>query len=89
MLRITRVENGPTGFMLKVEGKIMSEWVRVLHDECQEGSARSNNVVLDLSGVFYVDREGVEMLRAVLGPHVRIAAAPLFLTALLHQGEKS
>jgi len=89
LLRITRVENGPTGLMLKVEGKIMSEWVRVLHDECQKGSARSTNVVLDLSGVSYADREGVEMLRAVLGPHVRIAAAPLFLTALLHQGEKS
>ena len=48
----------------------------LLHDECQEGSARSINVVLDLSGVSYADREGVEMLRAVLGPHVRIAAAP-------------
>ena len=89
MLRITRVENGPTGLMLKVEGKIMSEWVRVLHDECQKGSARSTNVVLDLSGVSYADREGVEMLRAVLGPHVRIVAAPLFITALLHQGENS
>ncbi len=89
MLRITRVENGPTGLMLKVEGKIMSEWVRVLHDECQKGSASSTNDVLELSGVSYAERDGVEMLRAVLGPHVRIAAAPLFITALLHQGENS
>src|SRR5882724_117599 len=64
MLRITEVVESGTETTLHVEGRIVSEWVSVLQEECsrvlQESGARLR---LDLGAVTFIDHRGVLALR--------------------------
>ena len=62
MLRITRQEEPPARVTLRLEGSVAAEWASLLEDECL-GLLRSGRAVcLDLAGVGFVDRAGVETL---------------------------
>ena len=61
MMRITRVADDRT--TLKLEGSVGAEWAHLLARECSGLLQRGVSLRLDLSGVDFVDRLGVETLR--------------------------
>jgi len=62
VLRITRQEEPPARIALRLEGSVAAEWVSLLENECL-GLLRSGRAVgLDLAGVGFVDRAGIETL---------------------------
>jgi anti-anti-sigma regulatory factor len=72
---------------LIVQGYIVSEWAGVLEHECAELIRSGLDVVLDLSGVGFISRTGVE----VLGRLSRAGAAitgcsPLIADVLEQEG---
>lgn len=84
MLRIREVVDSHRETTLHVEGRIVSEWVGVLREECgralQEPSRRLR---LDLTGVTFVDASGVRALRSLPTDRVEIVNALDFIDALL------
>jgi anti-anti-sigma regulatory factor len=84
MLRITEVVDSGTETTLHMEGRIVSEWVGVLQEECwrvlEESSRRLR---LDLAAVTFIDPAGVLALRWLTTKGVALINSPAFIDALL------
>ena len=61
-LRITRERGSRFRAKLRLEGRIVAEWAALLERECLELLLSRGAVSLDLAGVVFVDRAGVEVL---------------------------
>lgn len=83
MLRITRVIEGPSRTTLRVEGRIVAEWVAVLERECWLALEDNRPVRLDLSAVTFIDSRGVAILRHLGANELDIVECPEFIRELL------
>ncbi len=71
MLRIT-TKTAKKGSTLMVEGKLQGEGVRVLRDECRPYVESAARLAVDLSGVTFVDRDGIRLLRQLADSRVHL-----------------
>ena len=71
-LRITRKGGSRSRATLKLEGSVVAEWAALLERECSELLRSSTAVSLDLAGVGFVDRAGVEALERLSRAGVEI-----------------
>jgi hypothetical protein len=82
MLKITVFESGSSRRKIKLEGKLLSDWIDELRclfldvDKCLSSG-------LDLSELTFVDREGAELLLQLLRQGVRIESCSPFVAELL------
>ncbi len=83
MLRITTVTESPTCVTLKLEGRIVSDWVPLLEHECLTALRANRQVRLDFSEVTFIDRSGMAMLQRLAAARVEIINASAFTEALL------
>ena len=65
MLKIVCGETERNGITLKLEGNVIGPWVQEVKRESERALACGAILTLDLSGVSYVDREGLELLRTL------------------------
>ena len=70
--RITREEGSRSRATLKLEGSVVAEWAALLERECSDLLRSSISVSLDLAGVGFVDRAGVEALERLSRAGVEI-----------------
>ncbi len=83
MLRITtEAEVGQT-VRLKVEGRVVGEWVTEFDHTCTVLLAQKKNIVLDFSGVRFIDRRGIDIVKNMRGERVNIIGASLLVQTLL------
>lgn len=61
-IRITREDGSLSRATLKLEGSVIAEGAALLERECSDLLRSSASVSLDLTGVGFVDRAGVEAL---------------------------
>lgn len=86
-MRITRTEDREASVItLKLEGRIVSEWVGVLERECRTALQEAQRVQADLSGVTFIDGRGVETLRGIRSERLLIVNCSAFLDDLLRCG---
>jgi STAS domain len=71
-LRIAREGGSRSRATLKLEGSVVAEWAALLERECSELLRSSTAVSLDLAGVGFVDRAGVEALERLSRAGVEI-----------------
>ena len=83
LLRITRVIEGSSGTTLRVEGRIVAEWVAVLERECWLAFEDKRPVRLDLSAVRFIDSRGVVVLRHLGANEFEFVNCPEFVRELL------
>jgi ABC-type transporter Mla MlaB component len=83
MLRISRGVDRSSWMTLRVEGRIVAEWVSVLERECQLALQEKRRVRLDLSGVTFIDGSGVAALRQFDGHDLEIINCAEFIRELL------
>ena len=83
MLRISRAAATPSLTTLRVEGRIVAEWVPVLERECWLALQENRHVRVDLSAVTFVDGRGVAALRRLGANALEIINCPEFIGALL------
>jgi hypothetical protein len=79
VLRITHESGTQLRITLKLEGRVIGEWAALLERECS-GFIRSRLAVsLDLAGVTFVDRAGVEAIGRLsqAGVEVRCPSGPV------------
>jgi len=87
VLRITKVAESPSHVILQLEGWIVSAWVAVLERECLTALRAQRTVLLDFSGVIFVNRRGVEMLQRLASDNLRIINCSALIEDLLQGGE--
>ena len=68
---------------MKIEGRIVSDWIHVVESECQKLLAQGKTLSLDLSGVNFVGAEGVLMIRRLIDQGCALANCPLFIHHVL------
>ena len=82
MLRISRTDPEPRRRALRLEGRLIGEWVDLLAATCHAELGKRKHVVLDLSGVTYVSRAGVSLLCGLRELGVEWEHLPAFLKEL-------
>jgi len=88
MLKVTCVAESDKSVRLKLEGRVVGEWIDVLERECKVCLGQRSELILDLSAISFVDDRGVKMLKAMQGDRVRLTGCSLFLSELLGRGEQ-
>jgi anti-anti-sigma regulatory factor len=88
LLRITQIGESPSLTTLKVEGRVVSDWVSVLEEESLRWLQEKQAIVLDFSNVSLVDRRGVEVLRRLRSSNVRIINCSPLIEDLLNGKER-
>ena len=90
MLRITEVVDSAAETTLHVEGRIVSDWVSVLQEECSRVLQESGRRLrLDLGAVTFIDLRGVLALRRFTTEGVAIVNSQAFIDALIRGDGKS
>lgn len=85
MVRITIKDAGTEKTTVKIEGRIVLDWIQVVESECHDLLSRGESVFLDLSGVIFVGSEGASMIRRLLDKGCVLANCPLFIQHVLIQ----
>jgi ABC-type transporter Mla MlaB component len=83
VLRISRAAATLSQATLRVEGRVVAEWVPVLERECWLALQENLRVQLDLSAVTFVDGRGVAALRHLGARDLEIINCPEFIGELL------
>ena len=84
MLRITEMFEDEKTIKLKVDGRLVGTCISLLKQECLKNAKnKQKTVLLDLSGVSYIDSNGVKMLESIKDDNLRIINCPMFIEALL------
>ena len=87
MLRIVRVESEEGRVVLDLQGRIATEWVELLESECTDAILSGLRVTLDLTGVTFIGRSGLEALRRLRSAGVEIGSgSPLIADTLEQEG---
>ena len=83
MLRIEKMGEDAATVTLKLEGRVVAQWVDALEEECQRVLREPKRLILDVAGVRFIDRDGVAMLGKMNGKRVQLANCSPFLQELL------
>jgi len=84
VLRISKAVASPSLATLRVEGRVVAEWVPVLERECRLALQENGRVRLDLSAVTFVDGRGLAALRRLgAATTLEIINCPEFIEELL------
>lgn len=84
MLKITETFKDEKTVILRLDGKIVGTRVSELERLCLYYRDRENKtVVLDFSGVTFIDNGGVEMLESIKDKRMAIINCSLFIRSLL------
>ena len=71
--------------VLKLEGRLLSAWTKVLSEECARHQTAGRDVVLDLADVVFVDCDGVFLLERLRSEHVSLVRCPAFVKELIDE----
>jgi anti-anti-sigma regulatory factor len=89
MLKISQISGGGVPTVLRLEGKVVGPWVDELRRVCAEmapsADGRSPGLVLDLSGVSFLDADAIALFQQLVTDHVSIANYSVFVGAQLKE----
>jgi len=88
VLRITKVAEDSSTVTMKLEGKLASDWVPLLEEECLTCLNEKQKVLLDFSEVTFVDGPGVELLSKLAGEGIKVVDCCELIKELLERGGK-
>jgi anti-anti-sigma regulatory factor len=63
MLRIVEEKATNKSMTLRLDGRLVNQWVGVLRLSCEQAFQNSSRLILDLAGVSFADHEGVQLLQ--------------------------
>lgn len=84
MLRITRTTTPPGTLLLKLEGKLLADWVGEVLAQIPSPDGALANLHLDLLQLSFVDAAGQSLLQSLLARGATVANCSPYLSQLLH-----
>ncbi|MCB1918772.1 MAG: hypothetical protein KDJ28_02175 [Candidatus Competibacteraceae bacterium] len=85
MLRITRFVNPSSSVVLKVEGRVVADWVIVLKQAIDAELQSAQTLELDFTDVSFVDGAGIRLLRDLSCNNLSITHCSGLIQALLNK----
>jgi ABC-type transporter Mla MlaB component len=85
MLRITENRVASNEMILLLEGQLTNHWIEIARETCEQVLSQNNQLVLDVAGVTFADRNGIEFLQTMLQQQVELKNCSPFLTEQLKQ----
>ena len=85
MVRLTVISQSKAEGRLKVEGWVSGADVGLLKEEGTRLLQESDRLVLDVSGVRFIDREGIALLQRWSGDRLVLWGASTFVHTLLEE----
>jgi anti-anti-sigma regulatory factor len=84
MLRITEISEDDKTVTLRLEGKIVNEWILVLESAClYHNDNKNKTVLLDFPDVTFISDEGVKMLENIKNGRVKVTNCSPFIRSIL------
>jgi ABC-type transporter Mla MlaB component len=83
MLRITQTQGASGKVNLTLEGRLVGPWVAELKSAVTAAGLSASSVNLELSGVRFVDTEGLALILGLQDQGVRLRDASPFVRELL------
>ncbi len=88
MLKITEASKDNKAVVLRLDGKVVGSWVSSLKQICQQYRDEENkNIVLDFSGVTFIDNKGVRMLWKIKNDRIKMVNCSPFVRLLLTEND--
>ena len=66
-------------------GQLTNHWIEIARETCEQVLSQNNQLVLDVAGVTFADRNGIEFLQTILQQQVELKNCSPFLTEQLKQ----
>ncbi|HKX33605.1 MAG TPA: hypothetical protein VJ302_38355 [Blastocatellia bacterium] len=85
MLRIMEEKAGDNSTTLRLDGRIAGQWVGLLRTTCDQALQGDRRLTIDLGGVSFADREGVQMLQRLQQLPVTLINSSPFLQEQIRQ----
>jgi anti-anti-sigma regulatory factor len=85
MLKITTTHKDSFECVLKLEGKLVADWVSELQEACRRASGQSSHLQLDLSSLSFVDASGTIALRELIRCGIAITTTSPLVRELLKE----
>ena len=79
MLKITRTVLSRTELTLQLDGRVTGPWVDLLRESAQSALDEEVRVNVDLKNVYFIDCEGIALLKSLINRGVQPVNAPLFV----------
>ena len=86
MLKIELLQNRQDAVTLELAGRVVGPWVAELNRSCEQALGVGGTLSVDLRGVSFVDREGVELLLRLRRRHVSLINCSPFVAEQLKAG---
>lgn len=84
MLRVTPVTDEISSYSLRVEGRLAgTPSIRLMREELAQAERLGRPVVLELSGLRYIDEQAIGVLAAAVERGVRLTGCSPWLASLL------
>jgi anti-anti-sigma regulatory factor len=84
VFRVSKISETDGSVTLNVEGRIVFEWVTTLEEECLQWLQTKKEVRVDCSGVTFIDRNGVAMLKRIASPNLKLINCPVLIAEILN-----
>ncbi|MEW6734606.1 MAG: STAS domain-containing protein [Acidobacteriota bacterium] len=89
MLRITETTSDEETITLLLEGRIIDQWIDEICNQCRANLSQQRKVILDFSGVRFVDERGIEALKELINDRIQLIGCSLFLSQLLNSAKEN
>lgn len=84
MLKIESIQTVNSGSTtLRLEGRVIGPWVEEVRQSCESVCSRGARLILDLSDVSFVDRQGIELFRSLQHRQVELRNCSPFVAEQL------
>ena len=87
MLKITRVASSDQEVTLQLDGRVTGPWVKLLRQSGESVLAEGMRLTLDLQNIYFIDCEGVGLIKSLIDRGVRPVNAPLFVAEQMQECE--
>jgi len=87
MLKITRVGSLDQELILQLDGRVTGPWVELLRQSAESVLAEGERLTLDLQNIYFIDCEGVGLIKTLINRGVLQVNAPLFVAEQIKKCE--
>jgi hypothetical protein len=83
MLKITSVSESAESIVLRLDGRLVADWIPELLTACGNGNLAQRRMALDVGGLSFADAEGIRALRDLADQGLQITNGSPFLAELM------
>ncbi len=83
MFRVSVIEETAQQAVLRLEGRLLSQWLLVLENECRDRLRLGKSIVLDFAGVTTIDERSALFVKALQDYEVEVVNPSVLARNLL------